>query len=43
MNQLVQMINDLVGHLEFYLKKSVGFWMLVFMVYLMATIIKAEF
>ena len=42
MNRLNQLIDDLVGHLEYYLEKSIGLWMIIFLAYLLIIIIKVE-
>jgi len=38
-NKLLQMMDDFIGHLEYYLEKSVALWMVIFFLYLLFHII----
>tara|TARA_Y100000310_G_C20423965_1_gene688065 strand:- start:65 stop:202 length:138 start_codon:yes stop_codon:yes gene_type:complete len=42
MNKLMEMLDDFVGHLEYYLERSVAFWMVIFFIYILTIIITAE-
>jgi len=39
MNKIIELIENIVGHLEYYLERSISLWMIIFLIYLLIVII----
>ena len=39
---MLDIIENLIGHLEYYLSRSINFWVIAFIIYLFITIILRE-